>query len=92
MRHVACALCCAAIAVEPLHARYGSVLDLALSMATYTVGALLAATIPGAAAMLARAMTERGPRARLVEWAGIGHAPTFMHEDQIALARGFFLD
>lgn len=36
------ALCLAAIAVEPLHERYGSVLDLALSMATYTGGALLA--------------------------------------------------
>ncbi len=40
----------------------------------------------------ARQMTERGPRATLVELAGIGHAPTFMHADQIALARRFFLD
>ncbi len=40
----------------------------------------------------AEAMTARGPRARLVELEGIGHAPTFMHADQIALARGFFLD
>lgn len=40
----------------------------------------------------ARQMSERGPRAKLVELAGIGHAPTFMHADQIALARGFFLD
>ena len=34
-------------------------------------------------------MTQRGPRAELAELAGIGHAPTFMHDDQIALARGF---
>jgi hypothetical protein len=27
-----------------------------------------------------------------VELPGIGHAPTFMHEDQIALARQFFLE
>lgn len=40
----------------------------------------------------AREMTERGPRATLVELEGIGHAPTFMHDDQIALARRFFLD
>ena len=36
-------------------------------------------------------MTQRGPRAELVEFAGIGHAPTFMHDDQIALARRFLL-
>lgn len=40
----------------------------------------------------AQLMAERGPRARLVELPGVGHAPTFMHGDQIALARGFFLD
>lgn len=40
----------------------------------------------------AREMTERGPRATLVELEGIGHAPTFMHDDQIALARRFLLD
>lgn len=40
----------------------------------------------------ARGMTERGPRATLVELEGVGHAPTFMHDDQIALARRFFLD
>ena len=36
-------------------------------------------------------MTKRGPHAELVELAGIGHAPTFMHDDQIAIARRFFL-
>lgn len=37
------------------------------------------------------AMTERGPRARLVEIAGVGHAPTFMRDDQIEIARNFLL-
>ncbi len=36
-------------------------------------------------------MTRRGPRAQLHELPGIGHAPTFMHDDQIAIARRFFL-
>ncbi len=40
---------------------------------------------------VARAMTERGPRAKLVEIAGVGHAPTFMHADQIAIAQDFLL-
>jgi pimeloyl-ACP methyl ester carboxylesterase len=40
----------------------------------------------------AQAMTRRGPQATLVELQGVGHAPTFMHADQIALARRFFLD
>ena len=40
---------------------------------------------------VARAMTERGPRAKLVEIAGVGHAPTFMHADQIAIAQNFLL-
>ena len=35
-------------------------------------------------------MTQRGPRAALTELAGIGHAPTFMQPEQIALARDFF--
>ncbi len=39
----------------------------------------------------AQAMTQRGPRAALAEIAGTGHAPTFMHDDQIALAREFLL-
>ncbi|MGV7206782.1 alpha/beta fold hydrolase [Oxalobacteraceae bacterium A2-2] len=36
-------------------------------------------------------MTQRGPRATLVEIPGVGHAPTFIHEDQIAIARKFLL-
>jgi pimeloyl-ACP methyl ester carboxylesterase len=35
------------------------------------------------------AMTQRGPRAKLVEFADIGHAPTLMHADQIAVVREF---
>lgn len=36
-------------------------------------------------------MTQRGPKAKLVELPGIGHAPTLMHADQIALVREFLL-
>ncbi len=32
----------------------------------------------------AQAMTERGPKARLVEFAGVGHAPTLVADDQVA--------
>jgi pimeloyl-ACP methyl ester carboxylesterase len=40
----------------------------------------------------AREMTQRGPRARLVEFAGVGHAPMFFHEDQISVLRNFLLE
>jgi pimeloyl-ACP methyl ester carboxylesterase len=40
---------------------------------------------------VAQAMTRRGPQAKLVEIAGVGHAPTFMHADQIAIAKNFLL-
>ncbi len=36
-------------------------------------------------------MTRRGPRARLVEFAGIGHAPMLMSADQISTVRDFLL-
>jgi pimeloyl-ACP methyl ester carboxylesterase len=36
-------------------------------------------------------MAARGPKAQLVEIAGVGHAPTFTHADQIAVARQFLL-
>jgi len=39
----------------------------------------------------AQEMATRGPRPRLVEIPGVGHAPTFVHADQIALARAFLL-
>lgn len=40
---------------------------------------------------VAQAMSARGPHAQLVEIPGVGHAPTFMHADQIAVARDFLL-
>jgi pimeloyl-ACP methyl ester carboxylesterase len=36
-------------------------------------------------------MAGRGPRAKLTEMKGIGHAPTLMHADQIAVVREFLL-
>ena len=39
----------------------------------------------------ARAMTERGPRARLVEFEGVGHAPTIVAPDQVETVTGFLL-
>jgi pimeloyl-ACP methyl ester carboxylesterase len=36
-------------------------------------------------------MTRRGPKARLVEFAGVGHAPMLMADDQIAAVRDFLL-
>ncbi|MES2073533.1 MAG: alpha/beta hydrolase [Pseudomonadota bacterium] len=38
---------------------------------------------------VAQQMTQRGPRAKLVEIAGVGHAPTFVHQDQIAIVKDF---
>lgn len=40
----------------------------------------------------AQAMTTRGPKAKLVEIPGIGHAPTFLHADQIAIVSRFLLE
>ena len=37
----------------------------------------------------AETMTQTGPRARLVEFAGVGHAPALMAADQIAAIRAF---
>jgi pimeloyl-ACP methyl ester carboxylesterase len=39
----------------------------------------------------ALAMTERGPRPRLVEFAGVGHAPTFVTDDQVEAVAAFLL-
>jgi len=39
----------------------------------------------------AAAMTARGPRARLHEFAGVGHAPTLVSPSQIAVVREFLL-
>ena len=37
----------------------------------------------------AQAMTQRGPKARLHEFAGVGHAPTLVADDQVAVVREF---
>jgi pimeloyl-ACP methyl ester carboxylesterase len=36
-------------------------------------------------------MGQRGPKAQLVEIPGVGHAPMFLDEAQISVARKFFL-
>jgi len=36
-------------------------------------------------------MTQRGPKAKVVEIPGVGHAPTLMHEDQIRPVKDFLL-
>lgn len=39
----------------------------------------------------AQAMTERGPLARVVEFEGVGHAPTLVAADQVAAVKEFLL-
>ncbi|QBK05555.1 alpha/beta hydrolase [Hylemonella gracilis] len=39
----------------------------------------------------AQAMAQRGPRARLVEFEGVGHAPTLIADDQVRAVRSFLL-
>ena len=39
----------------------------------------------------ALAMTQRGPRARLIEFEGVGHAPTLIVNDQVAAVADFLL-
>jgi pimeloyl-ACP methyl ester carboxylesterase len=36
-------------------------------------------------------MARRGPKAKVVEIAGVGHAPSLLHEDQIKIIREFLL-
>lgn len=40
----------------------------------------------------AMAMTTRGPKARLLEFAGVGHAPTLVAADQVEAVRAFLLE
>mgnify|MGYP000034020173 FL=1 len=40
----------------------------------------------------ANAMTQRGPRASLVEFAGVGHAPTLVAPDQVGTVVSFLFD
>ena len=37
-------------------------------------------------------MASRGPKARVFEVKGVGHAPTLMHDDQIAVIREFLME
>lgn len=39
----------------------------------------------------AQVMTQRGPHAKLVQFEGVGHAPTLIAKDQIAAVAGFLL-
>lgn len=41
---------------------------------------------------IALAMTKRGPLAKLIEFKGIGHAPTFVHTNQIKIIEDFLLN
>ena len=40
----------------------------------------------------ALSMSARGPKARLVEFQGVGHAPTLIAEDQVQAVVSFLLD
>jgi pimeloyl-ACP methyl ester carboxylesterase len=40
----------------------------------------------------AQAMTQRGPKAQLVEFAGVGHAPTLIAPDQVNTVASFLLN
>jgi pimeloyl-ACP methyl ester carboxylesterase len=40
----------------------------------------------------AQAMTQRGPKARLVEFEGVGHAPTLVATDQVETVTSFIFD
>jgi pimeloyl-ACP methyl ester carboxylesterase len=40
----------------------------------------------------ALAMTQRGPKASLIEFSGVGHAPTFVADDQVQTVLSFLLD
>ena len=39
-----------------------------------------------------RAMMARGPKAKVVEIRGVGHAPTLLQEDQIAVVKNFLME
>ena len=38
---------------------------------------------------VASKMQQRGPRARVVEFAGVGHAPTLIADDQVVAVESF---
>lgn len=68
------------------------------AMLWYLFDAITAPTllVRGAASDLlshttAQQMTQRGPRAQLVEFAGVGHAPTLIADDQVHAVTSFLL-
>ncbi|RJF98794.1 alpha/beta fold hydrolase [Noviherbaspirillum saxi] len=76
--------------VSPESAKQGE----ALLWATYDAIACPTMLIRGAESDLvsmevAETMQARGPKAKLVELPGVGHAPTLMHDDQIAIIKNF---
>jgi pimeloyl-ACP methyl ester carboxylesterase len=42
-------------------------------------------------AATAQEMTQRGPKAKLVSFEGVGHAPTLIAENQVSAVEGFLL-
>ncbi len=40
----------------------------------------------------AQAMSQRGPRAHVVEWSGVGHAPTLVADEQVDVVEAFLFD
>ena len=42
-------------------------------------------------ASTAQEMTQRGPKAQLIEFAGVGHAPTLIAADQVSAVEAFLL-
>jgi len=40
----------------------------------------------------AQAMAQRGPKAKVAQIAGVGHAPTLLHPEQISIVREFLLE
>ena len=79
-------------AFTPQHAQAGE----ALTWAAYEAVRCPTLLLRGADSDLlsratAQAMTQRGPRARLVEFAGVGHAPTLVADDQVTAVREFLL-
>ena len=54
--------------------------------------ALVLSCLIGAVALGFWEIAARGPKAKVVEIRGVGHAPTLMHQDQIALVRDFLME
>ena len=80
-------------AITPEMAKMGE----ALTWAAYDAITIPTLLVRGAESDLlskatALAMTQRGPRARLLEFEGVGHAPMFQQPDQVEAVRRFLLE